>query len=154
MAGEFMKSGRERKWRTTGIVVSICLAAGCIMSEPLTVKSPVEKGVQEVAKADAPELAMRLDAELVRFLRTTYAIKSVHYYRFQKGIPWVAISKRVQNEMSEKSINRVAYDWEEPGIDFVDVYSQGKNGFAVAMLKDTPTDSEKFVGYYLLKPAK
>ena len=56
---------------------------------------------------------------------------------------WVAISKNVENQMLEKSINRVPFEWTNPDMDFVDVYPQGDSAFAV-----------KVVGYDVLMAVK
>ena len=127
---------------------------GCNMAETRVPKSPQDKYVTEVAVADAQDWAKRLDAELIALLRGGYTIESVHYYRFHRDIPWIAIAKNVQNQMSEMAVARQTIEWAEPGLDFAELYPQGKKAFAVAMLKDTPNNAAKFVGYYLLQSAR
>jgi len=140
--------------QTVAFMVINLFLLGCNMAETRVPKSPQDKYVTEVAAAAAQESAKRLDAELIALLRGGYTIESVHYYRFDPDIPWVAIAKNVQNQMSEVAVSRETLDWAEPGLDFAELYPQGKKAFAVAMLKDTPSNAAKFVGYYLLKSAK
>ena len=72
-------------------------------------------------------------------------------YQVPGEIPWIAVSKSVQNQMAEKSIQRTMFAWYEPGIDFVDIYPQGKKAaFALAMPKGTNPSAEKLVGLYIL----
>ena len=67
---------------------------------------------------------------------------------------WVAISKNVENQMLEKSINRVPFEWTNPDMDFVDVYPQGDSAFAVAMYSKTASSKVKVVGYDVLMAVK
>lgn len=124
------------------------------MADTVTPKSPEDKYVTAVAAGSAPEAAKKLDADVIKFLRGAYTIKSVHYYRFDPDVPWVAITKDVQNQMLKKSIKRVFYEWFEPGLDLIEVYPQGKTAFAVAMDSKTPPGAESFVGYYVLEDGK
>lgn len=94
----------------------------------------------------------KLDAEVIVFLRGKYKIKSGHYYQVPAEIPWIAVSKSIQNQMAEKSIPKQLFEWYEPGLDFVEIYPQSKSdiAFAVAMLKGTKSNSKKLVGFYVL----
>jgi len=94
-----------------------------------------------------------LDAEVTAFLRDEYTIVSSRYYQVAGEIPWIAVSKNIQNQMAAKSIQPVMFDWYEPGLDFVEVYPQGGGGFAVAMPQGTRSNAEKLVGFYVLKAA-
>ena len=100
----------------------------------------------------ASEASEKLDAEVEAFLRGQFSIESARYYLVPGDIPWIAVSKSVQNQMAEQSIQRTMFDWYEPGIDFVEVYPQGNSGagFAVAMPQGTNSRAEKLVGFYVL----
>ena len=106
-------------------------------------------GMKEVPVS---EESRKLDAEATAFFRDHFTIKSARYYRVPGEIPWIAVSKSVQNQMAEKSIRRTMFDWYEPGIDFVEVYPQGSDGaaFAVAMPKGANPGADKLVGFYVL----
>jgi hypothetical protein len=135
------------------IVVGLTLLAwGCGMAEsPVVEPKPLEQMKEVSASADSK----KLDAEVTAFLRDKYTISSARYYQTPGEIPWIAVSKNVQNQMKEKSIERKLFEWYEPGLDFVEVYPQGKNGgaFAVAMPKGTKSDAQKLVGFYVLSAA-
>jgi hypothetical protein len=150
----FGKSTVTQKWLFVGTAFLGLFLSGCSMADTVTATSPVSEHVKAVEASAAAANAKALDAEVTKFLRKKYAIKSATYYSFGAGIPWVAISKNVQNQMREKSVERVIYDWNNPGIDFVDVYPQGDTAFAVAMYTKTSGSKEKFVGYYVLTTEK
>jgi hypothetical protein len=128
--------------------------SGCSMAETITPKPPVENYAKEVAAASSPALAKALDGVVTKYLRGTYKIKSVQYYKFKSDVPWVAISKEVQNQMLEKSVKRSFFDWNEPGIDIIDVYPQGKTAFVIAMDKKALLAKKQFVGYYVVDGGK
>lgn len=130
------------------------LSSGCSMADTVSAIPPTGDHVKVVDAAAAGADVKALDAEVTKFLRGKYAIKSATYYTFTGDVPWVAISKNVQNQMAEKSIQRVVYDWNNPGYDFVDVYPQGEAGFAVGMLTTTRAGKAKLVGYYVLSAGK
>lgn len=134
---------------TFGIVAMSVLAWKCGMNETNVFQPNPLNGMKEVA---ASEDSKKLDAETLVFLRDQYSINSARYYQVAGEIPWIAISKSVQNQMAEKSIHRTMFDWYEPGIDFIEIYPQGNNGaaFAVAMLKGTNPSDDKVVGFYVL----
>ena len=106
-------------------------------------------GMNEVPASKDSE---KLDAEAIAFFRGRFSIQSARYYRVSGKIPWIAVSKSVQNQMAEKSIQRTMFEWYEPGIDFVEIYPQGNNGaaFAVAMPKETDLNADTLVGFYVL----
>jgi len=83
-----------------------------------------------------------------------YTIASARYFAVPGEVPWFAVSKSVQNQMAETSIQRVIFEWNDPGIDFVEVYPQGDGAFAVAMPKGTKSSAEKLIGFYVLRAAK
>jgi hypothetical protein len=148
------EEGDMRTWKITSIVMALVVMAwGCSMAE-----SPVfqPKPLDNMMEVPAPQESQKLDAEVTAFLRNTYAIASARYYKVPGEIPWIAVSKSVQNQMAEKSIPRKIFDWYEPGLDFVEVYPQGKTGaaFAVAMLKGTQSGGGALVGFYVLTAAK
>jgi hypothetical protein len=128
--------------------------SGCSMAETITPKPPVEDYAKEVAATSSPVLAKALDGVVTRYLRGTYKIKSVQYYKFKSDVPWVAISKEVQNQMLEKSVKRSFFDWNEPGIDIIDIYPQGKTAFVIAMDKKALLSKKQFVGYYVVDGGK
>jgi len=139
-----------RTWKNAKIVVALTMTAwGCGVAET-TVFQP--KPLDSMKEVPATEDSKKLDAEVTAFLRNKYAIASARYYQAPGEIPWIAVSKSVQNQMAEKSIRRTMFEWYEPGIDFVEVYPQGKNGaaFAVAMPKGTKSSADKLVGFYVL----
>jgi hypothetical protein len=139
-----------KTWKNARIVAALALLAwGCGMAENTVFQPKPLDGMKGVAAA---ENTRQLDAEVTAFLRNKYAIASAHYFEVPGDIPWIAVSKSVQNQMAEKSIQRTMFAWYEPGIDFVEVYPEGKNGaaFAVAMPKGTKSGSDKLVGFYVL----
>jgi hypothetical protein len=127
------------------------LCSGNTLAETITANPPTGEHVK-VAGVTADIAAFH--KEVTKFLRDKYAIKSGNYYRFRGDVPWVAISKQVQNQMAEKSIQRVLYDWNNPGYDFVDVYPQGDTAFAVAMYAKGNRGKSKLVGYFVLTAKK
>ncbi len=124
------------------------------MADTVTANPPTGDHVKTVAKADAKADIAALNDEVTKYLRDKYSIESGSYYRFSKDVPWVAISKNVQNQMVEKSIRPVFFEWHNPGYDFVDIYPQGKTAFAVAMLSKSGPGKPKFVGYFVLSTTK
>ena len=137
-------------WKNASNLVAIALMTwGCGMAENAVFQAKPLDGIKEVS---ATEESKKLDAEVAAFLRDKYAIGSARYYRVPGEFPWIAVSKSVQNQMAEKSIQRTMFEWYEPGLDFVEVYPQGKVGaaFAVAMPKGTKSNAEKLVGFYVL----
>jgi hypothetical protein len=110
------------------------------------------KPLENMKEVAASEDSRKLDAEVTAFLRNKFVIASARYYRVPGEIPWIAVSKTVQNQMAEKSIRRTMFEWYEPGIDFVEVYPQGKSGgaVAVAMPKGTSPSADKLIGFYVL----
>ncbi|HLK63430.1 MAG TPA: hypothetical protein VKU19_08320 [Bryobacteraceae bacterium] len=137
-----------RPWKNASIVVALAMSAwGCGMAE---IKVFQPKPLDNLKEVPATDDSKKLDAEVTAFLRNQYAIASARYYQAPGEIPWIAISKSVQNQMAEKSIQRTMFDWYEPGIDFVEVYPEGKNAFAVAMPTGTKSNADKLVGFYIL----
>jgi hypothetical protein len=137
-------------WKGARIAVAVAIVTwGCGMAD-ITVFQP--KPLDRMKEVPGSADSKKLDAEVTAFLRNKYVIASAHYYQTPGEIPWIAVSKSVQNQMAEKSIQRTMLEWYEPGIDFVELYPQGKNGaaFAVAMPKGTKSDADKLVGYYVL----
>jgi hypothetical protein len=106
-------------------------------------------GMKEVGASEKSKL---LDAEATSFFRGQFAIQSARYYEVPGEISWSAVSKSVQNQMAEQSMQRVMFTWYEPGIDFIEVYPQGSDGsaFAVAMPKGTNLNESKLIGFYVL----
>ena len=139
-----------RTWKYARILVTLAMmVSGCGMGKSTVFQPKPLDGMKEVP---ASAESKKLDAEVTAFLRNKYAIASARYYQVPGEIPWIAVSKSVQNQMAEKSIQPVMFEWYEPGIDFVEVYPQGNNGaaFAVAMPKGTKSSSDKLVGFYVL----
>jgi len=138
-----------RTWKiATGIALLATLSWGCSMFEAKVFQPKPLDAMKETA---ASSETAALDTELRAFLRDQYTIGSSRYFTVPGEIPWIAISKSVQNQMAEKSIQPTVFDWHEPGIDFIDVYPQGKSAFALAMPKETPSGAAKLVGFYVLK---
>ncbi len=128
------------------------------MAETATPTSPVEALGAEYIKA-APASAnaasvKALNGQLQALVGKQYKIKSATYYKVAKDIPWIAIAKNVQNQMLEKSVKKGDFPWENPGITYVDVYPQGTSAFALAMDTSSAKKAQKFIGYYVLGPAK
>jgi hypothetical protein len=145
-----MEEGEMTTWKNvSGILAFAMMTWGCGMSDN-TVFQP--KPVDNAKEVAASELSKKLDAEVAAFLRNKYTVGSARYYSVAGEIPWIAVSKSVQNQMVEKSFKRVMFEWYEPGLDFVEVYPQGKAAFAVAMPKGTKSSSDKLVGFYVLNP--
>ena len=139
-------------WKNAKAILALAvLAWGCGVAEAALFEPKPMDGAKEV---QANEATKKLDAEVTAFMRDKYTIGSARYYQIVGEIPWIAVSKNVQNQMAEKSIKRVMFEWYEPGLDFVEVYPQGKQGFALAMLKGTRSNAEKLVGYYTLTAKK
>jgi hypothetical protein len=128
--------------------------SGCSMADTATPKSPDEKYATLVDAKSVPDAAKKLDAEVIKFVRGAYTLKSAHYYRFDADVPWVAITKDVQNQMLKKSVKRIFYEWFEPGYDLIEIYPQGKTAFAVAMDSKTLRGEKNIVGYYVLEGGK
>ncbi len=137
-----------------GFVLFGLSIAGCSMADTVIATSPVSKYVKALDASAAGANASALDDELTKFLRHKYKIESSSYYSFGSDIPWVAISKNVENQMLEKSVHRALFEWNNPGMDFVDVYPQDDRAFAVAMYSKTASSKVKFVGYYVLTAVK
>jgi hypothetical protein len=137
-----------------GTVLFGFLSSGCSMADTVTASPPTGDHVKVVDVNEASAEIKALDEEVTKFLRGKFAIKSGQYYRFSADMPWVAISKNVQNQMTAKSVTRKIYDWNNPGYDFVDVYPQGEAGFAMAMFSKSGRGEAKLVGYYLLTAGK
>jgi len=136
-----------KPWKNARIVVALAMMWGCGMAE--TVFQP--KPLDYMKAVPATEKSRKLDAEVTEFLRKQYVIASAHYYDVPGEVPWIAVSKTVQNQMLEKSFEPVYFKWYEPGLDFVEVYPQGNGAaFAVAMPKGTKSSAEKLVGFYVL----
>src|SRR5258705_11717435 len=103
-----------RTWRNAKIVVALgMMASGCGMAESAVFQP---KPLDSVKEAAAGEESKKLDAEVTAFLRNKYAIASARYYQVPGEIPWNAVSKSVQNQMAEKSIQRTMLEGYEPGI--------------------------------------
>jgi hypothetical protein len=145
------------KWRDARIpalAAAVWLTLGCGMAENKALVQP--KPPANAKEIQAGDESRKLDTDVTTLLRGKYGIVSGRYFRVAGDIPWVAVAKAVQNEMAEKSIQRTMLDWYEPGIDFLEIYPQGKAGeaFAVAMPKGARSSAEKVVGYYVLGPGK
>lgn len=120
------------------------------MADTVTADPPTGDHVSVVPATSAAAEIAALREEVTQFLRGKYVIQSGSFYRFRSDVPWVAISRRVQNQMAEKSIRRMVYDWNSPGRDFVDVYPQGNTAFAVAMDAKGAKAQGSLVGYFVL----
>lgn len=141
-----------RLWKNTGIIVTLMLAIvawECGMTETKVFQAKPLDSMKEVPASKDSE---KLDAEATAFFRGRFLIQSARYYQVSAKVPWIAISKSVQNQMAEKSIQRTMFEWYEPGIDFVEIYPQANDSaaFAVAMPKDTNLNADKLVGFYVL----
>ncbi len=64
---------------------------------------PIEGMIKVPASADSG----KLDQEVKTFCRGQFAIGSASYYQVAGEIPWLAISKSIQNQMAAKSIGRI-----------------------------------------------
>jgi hypothetical protein len=131
------------------LVVTAIFAWGCGMAEPKVVQPKPPNGMKEVKSS---EESKKLDAEVREFLRSEYTIASARYFARESDIPWISISKSVQNQMAEKSIKPTMFAWYEPGLDFVEVYPQPAQGgaFALAKPKEGSLDAVELIGYYVL----
>jgi hypothetical protein len=136
------------------VVMFGLLSSGCTMADTISANPPTGDHVKVVAAADAKADIAVLHDEVTKYLRDKYTIQSGNYFRFSKDVPWVAISKNVENQMAEKSIERVFFEWNNPGYDFVDVYPQGNTAFAVAMNSKSGPGKPKLVGYFVLAAKK
>ena len=92
-----------------------------------------------------------LEAQVAAAFGSKYAIMASHYFSVSTDVPWVAISKNVQNQMLERSINRTHYYKENPGVDLIDFYPQSHGAFVLAMSKNSGRQSERLVGYFVLQ---
>ena len=127
----------------------VLMAWGCSMAETNVFRPKPLEGMVEVAASEQSEA---LDAEATAFLRGRYAIESARYYHLEGEVPWIALSKSVQNQMAERSIERTLFEWYEPGLDFTEVYPQGPDAaFAIAMPGASAPDAEKLVAFYVLR---
>ncbi len=140
-----------KTWQNATVTMTLAmLASGCAVDESSVFQA---KPLEYMKEVPVSEQSKKLDAEVMTFVRDQYAISSAHYYEVSGEIPWIAISKSVQNQMAEKSFQRKMFEWWEPGIDFVEVYPQGNQGdaFGLAMPKNTKSSSNKLVAFYFLK---
>jgi hypothetical protein len=146
-----------RQFPFLSVVIAGFLTAGCSMAETVTPVSPIEAlGGDYIKSAPASGNAKSvksLDGQLLALVGKQYKVKSSQYYKVAKDIPWIAISKNVQNQMLEKSIQKADFPWEDPGITFVEIYPQGTGAFAVAMDDSTVDSPEKFISYFVLSAA-
>ena len=137
-------------WDNSAIVVAVVmLIGGCRMTQSAVFQA---KPLESMKAVPASESTHALDTELTAYLRGRYLLVSASYYRAPAMIPWLAISKSVQNQMAEMSIQPAIFEWNEPGVDFIEVYPQEKHdaAFAVAMPRGSKSDAEKLVGFYVL----
>lgn len=137
--------------RATALLFGLFLS-GSTMSDVIKANPPTGEHVAAVQADNETAEIKNLMEEVTKFVRGKYAIKSGNYYRFRGDVPWVAISKNVQNQMAEKSIKRMLFDWNNPGFDFVDVYPQGDSAFAVAMSSKSSSGKSRLVGYFEMSP--
>lgn len=93
-----------------------------------------------------------LDAQVTKIFGSKYVISSSQYFAVSVDVPWVAISKNVQNQMLERSISQAHYGHENPGIVLIDFYPQPHGAFVLAMDKSSSHQGEKLVGYFVLQP--
>ncbi len=138
-------------WKNGTILIALAtIAWGWDMGET---KAFQPKPLESMKEVQTSEESKKLDAEVTVFLRDRFTIASARYYQVPGEIPWIAVSKSVQNQMAEKSHKRAMFEWYEPGIDFVEIYPQGKDGdaFAVAMPKGANPSADKLVGFYVLR---
>jgi hypothetical protein len=142
--------GKKAWWAA---VILGLLSSGCVAGT-ITATPPTGDHVKAVDVASVTADIAALDEEVSKFLRDKYTIKSGNYFRFRADVPWVAIAKNVQNQMAEKSVQRVIYDWNNPGYDFIDVYPQGDTAFAVAMYAKGGAGKTRLVGYFVLATKK
>jgi len=149
-----MNQWRNARFPVAALWAAVWLTVGCGMAENTALIQP--KAPANAKELQAGEESRKLDADVTALLRGKYSIVSARYFRVGSDIPWAAVSKAIQNEMAEKSIQRTMLDWYEPGIDFLEIYPQAKAGqaFAVAMPKGARSSAEKVVGYYLLGSGK
>lgn len=141
------------KWTSAKSLLAVAILAlwGCSMAEAALFEPKPLDGAKPV---EANEATKKLDAEVTAFLRDKYTIASAKYYEVAGEIPWIAVSKNVQNQMAEKSVKKVMFEWYEPGLDFIEVYPQGKQAFALAMPKGTKSSADKLIGFYTLTEKK
>jgi len=137
-------------FRLTVAVVLGLVFSGRPLADTIVPVAPKGDHVRVIDVTAATAEVEALRNEVTRFLRGKYRIQSETFYRFRGDVPWVAISKNVQNQMAEKSIQRAIYDWNNPGYDFVDVYPQGDGAFAVAMSAKGDASHGRLVGYFVL----
>jgi hypothetical protein len=139
--------GRWKFWSSV-VVIAFC-AWGCGMAETRVIQPKPPDGTKEVKPSGETRI---LDAEVKTFLRDEFTIVSARYFQPASAIPWISISKSVQNQMAEKSVKRTMFEWYEPGLDFVEVYPQEKNrgAFALAIPKESRLDSVRLIGFYVL----
>lgn len=135
----------------TAIILLAMTTWGCGMAEVKVTQPKPLGGMKEVAASGDTR---KLDAEVTKFLRDKFAIVSARYYQASAEAPWISISKSVNNQMADKSIRQTMFAWYEPGLDFIEVYPQGKDGggFALAMPAGTDPNGEKLIGFYVLGP--
>ena len=138
-------------WKNTKIIAMLTLlfSGGCTVADTNTYQPKPLEGMKNIPVS---EKSKELDIELSDYLRDEFSIDSAQYYHVASEIPWIAVSKSVQNQMAEKSIKKQMFEWYEPGLDFIEIYPQSNDtAFAIAMPKGTNTSSDKLVGFYILK---
>jgi hypothetical protein len=133
------------------IVSVIFHSSGCTMNQTQQATTPPAAYFKPAA-SDATTSA--LDANLTKYLRKQYNIKSVKYFQVNPDFSWQQVIKPVQNEMSERSIRGVQTDWHSAGIDLIEIFPQGQTAFAVAMMYAEKKGDPHSVGYYILEKQK
>ena len=93
-----------------------------------------------------------LDIQITGIFGSEYMLSSSHFFTVSADVSWIAISRNVENQMSEHSVRRAHYDKENPGVVLVDFYRQPHGAFVLAMDGTRRNQDDKLVGYFILQP--
>ncbi|RYE92528.1 MAG: hypothetical protein EOO77_46670 [Oxalobacteraceae bacterium] len=107
--------------------------------------------VKQVTGQSRDERNKALDTRVTATFGGKYQIASSRYFSVSTDVTWLAVSKNVQNQMLERSMNRGHYDKENPGILLIDFYPQPHGAFVLAMDANSGKQGHKLVGYFVLK---
>ncbi len=122
--------------------------SGCTMKQTEQPKTPQSEYFKPTVSNAGTKA---LDEKLVKYLRSQYKIQSATYFQANPDFSWQQVVKPVQNEMAEKSIRGIQFDWHSAGLDLVEIFPQGQTAFAVAMEYAEKKGGTHLVGYYVLE---
>lgn len=115
--------------------------------------SPPPAATVELKGERHADACRELEQTVRTYLREEVRIERRRCFLLQPDTGWNSMEKFVGNELVPQGGKRQSFDWHDPGIDLVAVWSLGRFGssrIAVAMGAQ-PVDGQAIVGYYELK---